>query len=85
MELWLRRNGSSGSRHRAIVLQISRGSNQYHKSGGSLGVEGTLNFHPGGSEPEWVQSYHYAHGKDSHAPVRTQIKPNWTPKSSANL
>lgn len=66
MELWFQRNESSGSRHRAIVLQISRGSNQCYKSGGSLGMEGTLSFHPGGSQAEWVQSYHYAHGKDSH-------------------
>ena len=45
----------------------------------------TLNFHPGGSEPEWVQSYYYAPGKYSHAPLKIQLKPNWAPVSTANV
>lgn len=81
------RNESSGSQHWAIVLQISRGWSQYHKSGQSPvgGGVRTLNFHPGGSEPEWVQSYYYAPGKYSHAPLRIRIKPNWAPVSTENV
>lgn len=48
------------------------------------GSKDTLNLHPRGSEPEWVQSYYYAPEKLSHAPSRVRIKLNWSRMNSAN-
>lgn len=45
----------------------------------------TLNFHPWGSEPEWVQSYYYAPGKLSHALHKVQIKLNWSGTNGATV